>query len=198
MERLKAELEAAPVNPLFTVDEAKDHVRRDDDDDDALITGLVDVVTSRLDGVDGILGRCLITQTWSEQFNGFPASDVLRLALAPLQAVSSIEYYDGDDNLQTMDVADYAAHNRPGYGYVKLGRDASWPSTSDRDDAVKVTYIAGYGDDAADVPPTIRHAAKMLLGEYYEIREDVVTGVVATSLPGGVMTLLRPYIRPHF
>ncbi len=198
MQKLKPELSAAPASDLISLEEAKRHVRRDDDDDDALITSLIAVVMSRIDGFDGILNRALINQTWIERAADFPASDVLALDVAPVQAITSIKYYDSDNVLQTFDSANYSFHNRTGVGYVKLGNESAWPETYDRDDAIEITYVAGYGADASDVPAAIKHAGLLLIGEYYENREEVLTGTIATRLPDGVMTLLRPFIRPHF
>lgn len=202
MLRLKAQLENAPTAELVSLDEARLHVRRDDSDDDAKITALIAVAMSRLDGIDGILGRALITQTWSEQLDRFPVGDRLELPLAPAQSIGSIEYYDFDNAPQTLAASNYSLHTRAFGSYVKLGAQSSWPSTYDRDDAVTVTFTAGYGDAAADVPAAIKHAALLLIGDWYENREDSLIGnnasAAAFPLPNGVMSLLRPYIRPHF
>ena len=198
MEKLKGVRILKPATEILTLEQCREHIRRDDTDDDSKIKLLLSAVVARLDGVDGILGRALITQTWQDEMDAFPVSDRLPLSLCPVQSVISIQYYDIDGNLQTMAASDYAAHNRTNFAHIKLAENASWPETDDRDDAVKVTYVAGYGDAADDVPATIRHAALLLLGEWYELREEVVTETIATRLPDGVMTLLRPYIRPHF
>ena len=57
-------LVTAATEPILTLEEAKLHLRVDHDDDDDLIEALVAAVTARLDGRDGILGRCLRAQTW--------------------------------------------------------------------------------------------------------------------------------------
>lgn len=198
MLRLKAQLETAPTAELVSLDEARLHVRRDDSDDDAKITALIAVAMSRLDGIDGILGRALITQTWNEELDCFPVGDRLELALSPAQEIDSIQYYDADNVLQTFGASNYSLHTRAFGSYVKLGTEASWPSTYERDDAVKVTFTVGYGDAADDVPAAIKHAALLIIGHYYENREDSVIGTITAKLPDGVMSLLRPYIRPHF
>lgn len=198
MQSLTPTLETAPATALITLDEAKQQVRRDDDDDNAILTRLIAVVMSRLDGVDGILGRALITQTWSESFDAFPAGATLCLSLAPVIDVTSVTYFDTDDQEQTFPGANYSAFNRSRRGYVKLGYNSAWPSSYERDDAVTVTYQAGYGAAASDVPAAIKHAAMMMLAHYYENREAVLVGTISSDLPQGIMTLLRPFIRPHF
>lgn len=199
MQSLTPTLETAPVKPLITLDEAKQQVRRDDNDDDLILTRLIAVVMSRLDGADGILGRALITQTWSESFDAFPAGATLCLALAPVIDITEITYFSSiDQSGMTMPAGDYSAFNRSRRAYVKLGYGRSWPSSYEQDDAVTVTYQAGYGLNASDVPAAIKHAAMMMLAHYYENREAVLVGTIASDLPQGIMTLLRPFIRPHF
>lgn len=55
----------APAETPVTLTEAKAHLRVDFDDDDTLIASLVNAATDYLDGWDGILARCLVTQTWT-------------------------------------------------------------------------------------------------------------------------------------
>lgn len=195
MQKLNATLITPPAVPLLTLDEVRQHVKRDDDDDDAVLTGLIAVAMSRLDGDRSILGRCLINQTWAESWCDFPVGTVLPLGLAPVVSVASISYFDADDQEQTF-AGPYAAHNRPGGAYVKLGRLVSWPSSYERDDAVTVTYIAGYGATADAVPAEIKHAAKMLIADWYFNRDTATIG--EAPMPVGVMSLLRRFIRPHF
>lgn len=198
MERLIPELITGPAVALITRDEAKGQIRRDDDDDDQVIDALIAVVMSRLDGVGGILGRALVEQTWSESMCGFPTGDRLALALAPVRAVDSVTYYDTDNAEQTFPAGSYTKHNKASGGYVRLNSTAAWPGTYDRDDAVTVTYKAGYGANASDVPAVIKHAAMLLLSHWYENREAVLLSGAPNLLPEGVMALLRPHIRPHF
>lgn len=198
MQSLSPVLITPPTAKLMTLDEAKAHIKRDDDDDNSVISSLIDVVTTHLDGVDGILGRALVNQTWAESHSAFPAGGAICLRLAPLVSVTSISYFDRDNAAQTLAGSAYSAHNTTRTPYVKLGANASWPSTAERDDAVTITYQAGYGADAEKVPATIRHAAKLLLGHFYENREAAFFGTIGAVTPIGVMNLLRPFIRPKF
>lgn len=56
-----------------------------------------------------------------------------------------------------------------------------------------MTYTAGYGDDAADVPGPITSAVKLIIGSLYEHRESVVVGTIATPMPQSSEWLLFPY-----
>lgn len=201
MQKLSSILITPPVAALIEVSEGRSQVRWDDNDDpevDANITLLIAAVMAHLDGVNGILGRALVSQIWKDIASGFPVGDVFPLNLAPLISVSAITYYDAQNVQQTFDAANYNSHARFDGGYIRLGSQASWPATYDRDDAVSVTYVAGYGAVATDVPAPIKLAGLQLLAHWFQNRESVLTGTISGALPHGVDRLLRPFIRPHF
>lgn len=198
MKSLAPVLVTPPAKKLFEIDEAKRHIRRDDDDDNAEIIDLIELVTAYLDGANGILGRALISQTWEESFSDFPIGDYLCLNLAPVSSIVSITYFDADNVQQTFDANSYGKYETALRAYAQLGDQFSWPGTYSRPDAVTVRYVAGYGADAATVPAQIRHAAKLLLGLFYENREAAFFGTIGAMLPFGIMNLLRPFIRPKF
>ena len=185
----------APAQGILTLDEAKASARVDGADDDALISGMIDEATEYLDGYSGVLGRALITQTWAESHRDFPNGRRLDIGLAPVQSISSITYYDVDGVSQTLSASDYRPQ-ADGYGaYAELVDTATWPSVADRADAVTVTYVAGYGANAGDVPAPIRTAARLLVGHFYDNRESIIIGTIASMLPMGVAEVLAPYRR---
>lgn len=198
MEKLAATLIAPPAQGLITRDQAKAHIRRDDDDDNDVIDAMIDLVSQHLDGIDGILGRALLNQTWEEQFAGFPMGPMLCLRLAPLAHVVSITYFDADNVERTLSSGLYSGHNATRTAFIQLASGQSWPETRGRVDAVRVRYVAGYGADPDAVPAPIRHAARLLLGHFYENREATFFGTIGATLPIGAMNLLRPFIRPKF
>lgn len=182
--------EATPVSLV----EAKTHLRVDFDDDDTLIASLIDVATAHVDGWSGILGRALVTQTWRQDFCAFGCR--LRLPLAPVQSITEISYYDGDNHQQTLaaDVYNLLADARG--PFLALNRDKTYPGTYRREDAVSVTFAAGYGDADA-VPAPIKAAILMMVAHLYENREAVAVGssLAAIPLPMAVDALLAPYRR---
>ena len=54
-----------PVAMPVTLAEAKAHCRVDVAEDDALISGLIAGAVGHLDGWTGVLGRCIMPQTWA-------------------------------------------------------------------------------------------------------------------------------------
>lgn len=53
-----------PTALVITLAEAREHLRVSHDDEDLLIQSLIDAAVSWLDGWDGVLGRCIMPQTW--------------------------------------------------------------------------------------------------------------------------------------
>ncbi len=191
---LKPVLTSAPAALPVTTDEAKAQLSIAHSDQDAFISRLVAAATAHLDGYAGVLGRALITQTWRQDFHSF--ADCLRLPLEPVQSVSSVTYYDSDNVLQTLATSFYNLHTDAIGPRIVLKPDQFWPSTYKRDDAVSVTFMAGYGADETAVPEGIRHAILMLVAHWYRNRETVVVGVVSGEMAKGLDTLAGQYRRP--
>ena len=174
---------APAVTPVSLV-EAKAHLRVDTSDDDALISRMIEAVTEHLDGYESLLGQALITQTWRQSFPRFPPSgQTLGLELRPVQSIASISYFDAANASQTLAASVYTLLEDEAGPFVTLQAGQSWPAPYPREDAVTVTYAAGHGNAGSDVPAGIRQAMLMLIGAWYENREQTVIGVSAASLP---------------
>lgn len=167
-----------------------DRLRRDGTDADAEIGLLVAAAISRLDGVDGILGRALISQGWTDVMDGFPIGDRLDLVLAPVSDLISVTYFDADNVQTNLSLDDLSLHQDIAGSYLHLAPEISWPSTYDRDDAVRVAYTAGYGPSPHDVPAEIRLSALDMVFHLYNCPGE--------PLPPSVSNNLVRYTRPHF
>jgi uncharacterized phiE125 gp8 family phage protein len=186
-------LSGAPAVPVLSTAEAKAHCRIDGSDDDTLVADLIEAARAHLDGYSGILGRCLVNQSWSVSLSGFPGGDIIRLPLGDAQSVTSITYFDSDGAGQTFGASNYRLHTDAFGPYIRLVDGKNWAGTDTRDDAVTVTWVAGYGPAASNVPQGIRQAMLLLIGHWYEGREAVTVGVAAAVIPLGVQALLAPY-----
>ena len=157
----------ASTEPV-TLAEAKRHLREDlvNTDNDTDISAAIKAARH---ACEERLQRTLITTTWQLTLDAFP--EAIYLPMARIIAVSALQYYDADGALQTLSGADYLVDTASEPGYIVPGYGLSWPATQDRINAVVVTYTAGYGAAASDVPAPIKQWIKLALGDLYEIRK---------------------------
>lgn len=180
---------APSVKPL-SLAEAKAHLRVDHSDDDTMIDALIDAAVSHLDGFSGVLGRALVTQTWQQVLGGF--EDEIRLRVGNVLGITSVTYYDASNVQQTLASSVYTPFTDELGAWLDLKAGQSWPATYDRPDAVTVTWTAGYGPAATDMPAAIRQAMLLIIGHWYANREAVTTDT-QTPLPLAVDALLAPF-----
>lgn len=179
-----------PAEPPVPLDRLRAQLNIDASDDDLLLDEYVDAATEFFDGPGGCLGLVLMPQTWRQDYGSF-ASPLL-LPLRPVQSVTSITYYDSDDESQTLsaDVYSLVAGHVDGPRIV-LKSGQSWPTTSTRDDAVSVTFVAG----DANVPHRVQQAIRLIVAEWFRLRENSQE-VNLTEMPFGVHQLIANIRRP--
>lgn len=194
-----------PASLPLTLEAAKAHCRVDDSDSDALLTALIASATSDLDGWTGILVRCLMPQTWRQDFDCF--ARCLRLPLAPVTAVVSVGYVDAAGADRTVDPGNYSLREDSAGSYLRFANAFAWPSISAEGHAVSVAYTAGYpviaGDPDADpptsdqptVPPAILQAMLLTVGQWYANRELMAVGTIDNTLPAAADALLAKFRR---
>jgi uncharacterized phiE125 gp8 family phage protein len=144
-------LTVPPAVEPITLAALKLRCRVDHDADDSILTG--HIVTAR-EECEKLTQRALITQTHVQTLDRF--SDAFRIDWPRLQSVTSIKYDDVDGAEQTLDPASYIVDTASEPGYVVPAVLTEWPNVIDRINAIRVTYICGYGDAAADVPQSLR------------------------------------------
>ena len=75
---------------------------------------------------------------------------------------------------------------------IALAVNQSYPTTSDRIAAIRVEYIVGV--TAANlVDNAIKQAVLLTIGHWYQNREAVIVGRIATELPMAAKYLLDQY-----
>lgn len=111
----------------------------------------------------------LINQSRILTLHGFPPSICIELpAVHPLSSVTSIYYDDvsGSDTLLATSVYKVDTYRHPGAIWLK--KNQVWPNTYAEANAVRITYVAGYGSAASDVPETAKQAILMLVRHRHE------------------------------
>ncbi len=177
-----------PAVPVVTVVELARHARIDFADDNALLEGLIQAATDHFDGHSGILGRCLVNQGWRQDLTCWHRE--VQLPFPDVSAIVSVVYSDSDNAEQTVDGGLYALKETALGTVLRFGDAFSMPSLyGDRPDPVRITFTAGYGAAASDVPAALRVAVMMLAAHWYDNREG------HGEIPPAVAALAAPYRR---
>ena len=172
------------VEPVTTA-EAKLHLRVDHGDEDAYIDTLVAVARQY---IELTTRRAMVNTTFELKLDAFPIE--IRPPRSPLSSVTSISYVDTNGDTQTLSTSVYSVDTDTEPGRISLAFNKVWPNLRHQNDAVTVTFVAGYGSAATDVPSVLREAVKMLTAHYYEFRQPVISGTIATKIPMHIESLI--------
>jgi Phage gp6-like head-tail connector protein len=101
-----------------------------------------------------------------------------------VQSVTSIQYTDENGTAQALDPAAYKVDTYSTPARIVPAYGTTWPATRNEINAVRVTYVSGYGA-ATTVPEGIKRWMLLRLGAMYENREEFLTGrsVTVAELP---------------
>lgn len=174
------------VEPL-ELSEAKLHLRVSHAKEDSLINRLI---SGSREAFERLTGRQLITATYDGFLDRFPQFDhqAINILKPPLLAVNAVTYFDSSGASQTWPAPEYIAQVFVGpfarKGMLSPNPDDQYPLARRMPNAVTIDFDAGYGPAAADVPDDIKDALLGWIAFHYVNREPVVTGTIATKIPG--------------
>ncbi len=180
--------EAAPASVALLTDAFKLSQRISASDEDAVIEAYIAAATGLLDGWNGWLSRALISQAWSISIAG-PTNGKIYAPLSPVQSLGAVSYYDKNGILQALPASSFRVIKSADWAYIEPKAGVSWPPTESRPDAIKATFICGYGEASTDIPPELRQAITLLAGHFYEHRE-ASTMLKLEEAPFGVKALI--------
>ena len=173
---------------ILTTAEAKAHLKVDTSADDTLIEILISAATESAQ----IFTYRFFINTTLNQF-GDTWSDLATLFKSPVSSVTHVKYYDSDNTQQTLATSVYQKDLEHQPARIGLKPNQSFPRLADRINAVECQYVVGYGSAASDVPQGIKQAVLLTIGNWYQNREEVVVGRIATELPKSAQYLLEQY-----
>lgn len=122
----------------------------------------------------------------------------IELPMGPVITIDEVSYTDRNGDQVVMDATAYTLVKTPPGAHLVPGFNTYWPWNRAHPGSIAIEYTAGYPGagspgDASGVPASIRRAAKMLVAHWFENREAILTGSIATELPLGVKDALQPY-----
>lgn len=172
---------------------AKQHVRleQDEDFDDATLAAYIAAARR---WTEGHARRSWINRTMGYALDQWPDEKFIVLPYGPVSSILSLTYTDEDDVEHTVPAGDYYLAPRTDRLILKQ----AWPPAALRAaEAIEVQYVAGYGPAASDVPAEVVQAMLLLVGAYYENREDelAAVNVLPTLIANGARALIGPLVR---
>jgi uncharacterized phiE125 gp8 family phage protein len=191
-------LTQAQTEPV-SVDDVKIALRINCDDDDALIETYI---TAAREMVETATSRDLIEKTYNLYMDGFSDSDyvldryslssIVDIVRVPVTAITSVEYIASDTingNYTVLPPENYQTDiiSQPARIYFeKLPKYKSKTLN-----AIKITFKSGYISD--NIPQPLVQAIMLIVGHWYENRQDVVTGTQVNSVPETSKWLIDRY-----
>lgn len=203
MKELRYKIYEVPEGEPVTLDEAKKQSRITISEDNGYVTGLIKAAREQ---IEMHTRRQLLTATYDLFLDKFPSvgdavnpiiyrkinPELIRIPKPPLQEISYIKYYDEAGVLQTLDEEDYQVDTTEEPGRVVPAPETNWPQTQlDRINAVQIRFVAGFGDEASDVPECYKQAIKFYTDHWYNERAPVVVGSIASVIPETVQRILN-------
>ena len=192
--------------------EAKQHLRVTASDDDTYIGGLISMA---LDACSNYLGYSIKKSTAKYGFdsltgspalinpvNGLniPSGNYLRVNSRVL-AVNSVSYVNDSQVITAFAGADWITAPDPMGNYTRNIFINTAPSSL-TDDTIKYIIEVSEGfnivgtlsvDPDTIFPMSIKHAALLLVGQYYDNRNAIVVGTIQAKISLGFEYLLDPY-----
>lgn len=206
-------LTTAPALEPVTIEEARSQCRLTDSSEDGLLAGYL-LAARHL--AEERTGRVLVTQSWTETWDhrwphghhhehrpdahhlGPYSRRRIMLGKAPVQSVTSVQYFDTSGAQQTLDPTQYRFGMHKKIGVIEEAFGVCWPAVRCQIDTISVLYVAGYASPG-QIPETIRQAILLLVEHFYANRGATVismTRMSVSELPIGVDALLASHVVP--
>lgn len=174
---------------MITIDQAKEHLRVEHDEEDALITSLIASAFRYIENRTGQVfekreAAVMVVDQLPEGSGG------VELDYTPVREVTELAYLDPGGAPAVMMAGDIYVDRRGVYPVIYPAANGVWPEHRRQRGGVQITVSAGY----EYLPEDVRAAVLLIVGHLFENREAAVVGSVSSELPMGVEMLLAPYV----
>jgi len=195
---------ASNDSPAISIADIKTFLRVDTSEDDPVVNAYIATAT---EAIKQYCRLAILTETFVFKADGFAyagaddrlmslgpgihtasvpyilgGGETLDLPFPPLQSVTSIVTYDRTNNASTFSASAYQVDLQSGRIYLNEGE--TWPTDLRAQDAVAVTYVAGYG--SGSIPAPILEAIRRYVEQLYDGCE---------GMTDEIRRLLAPYRR---
>ena len=170
---MRLTLAIPPAETPIDLEDAKAQCRIIADDEILLIQSFLDAAVSWLDGYSGVLGRCMVTQTWRADITRL--GETIALPFPDIQ-ITSADFSDTEGGALVYEM------------HESLARPTLMP-TGGFGRPVSVLFTAGYGSPD-DVPEALKQAVRMLV-QYFEARH--ADPFQSEAIMRAVQSLIAPF-----
>ena len=176
-----------PTVEILSLAEAKLALRKETDEEDALIATLISAARLK---AEHATGRAFGQQTRELIIDAFPEDEIL-LPGTPVTSIVSVRYADIAGATQTLDPSAYVLDGDYVPSCLIPAFGVAWPDTYDTANAVRVQYVCGHV--AADVPDAKLWMQIDVCTQYAQ-REGVSAGALVATPRQAWDAYLDPYI----
>jgi uncharacterized phiE125 gp8 family phage protein len=177
-------LQGPAIEPV-SLTEAKNYLRVEHGDDDALIGELI--IAGRVQ-VEQAARRVLITQSWRIVKDHWPASGWIVSPVNPLQTIEAARVLPLEGEALELDLDAFTLNAAAAPAIIAFERGAvKQPGRTVG--GIEIDVTAGYADAADDIPAPLRQAIRFLVARNYEQRDRVEKD----ELPDAVAALIAAY-----
>jgi uncharacterized phiE125 gp8 family phage protein len=165
---INSRVKTAGLYTTITLALFKQHLKWDatDTTEDALMTVYL---ASAIKQAEAYTRRSIDAATWETYLNSFYD---FTFDVAPINAITSVKYYNDVNVLTTLDSTEYTFINNGADAYARLEFESGLPELYDRHEPVIVEFTAGYSTYPSDLVATILQYA----ADLFETRTNDVAG----------------------
>lgn len=188
-------LKTPRTTSALTLAEAKNHLRIPTGitEEDDYLQALIDTAT---DVADKYCNISIMQQTYVQYADKW--DDTIQLFHSPIEGSGAadmveVEYIgEGNTTYSTWAITQYIFDKYTCPLRLMAAPNVVYPDIENRLNAIKIEYKVGYGT-ASDVPKGIKQALLIMVGQWYENRQEAIVGRSVGTIPMTATYILDKY-----